>query len=1001
LRVGVVASVFLAVLSVWLFAQTAQRTTTREGGSGGPIKLNIHQGTMIAIALSPDKRTLVMDLQGSLFTLPASGGHATRITDELFDARQPDWSPAGDRIAFQSNRDGLIHIWTIKPDGSDARQITSGPFEDREPHWSPDGKRIAFSSDRSSNYDIWDVDVQGGALQQLTKNPANDFSPSWSPNGREVAFVSNRQPSPGVYAIDAESKSERLITAVEGAAAGPGPGRIVAGTPAWNPDGKSVVYTSTSAGKPELLLNGKALSSGEDLFPFRAQWLSPTEFLYTADGLIKRRSVTANTVTPVEFTAELTITVPSYTRKRRDFDSTAPRKALGILRPTISPDGKQVAFVAVGDLWLMTIGSKPVRLTNDASAKTDPSWSPDGSKLMYSSDRSGSFNLWMREMKTGQEHQVTDVTSSAAGASFSPDGNRVAYVSSTGDMTGEIDILDLQSKKTRKIHEATFGPGYPSWSSNGKVVIISSLKQDSSRFREGTNQMLALSADGSLPERLIVPSAHHSMGTRLGEGPAFSPDGKQMAFEMEDALWVMSVTPAGDPVGSPRQLIREPIEGLNWTSDSKHIFYQSVDKLMLISTETGQAKEIPLDLTWTQHVPTGRIVIHAGHLVDGLHAASMANIDVVIEGNRIRSVEPHRAALHTGRFVDASNETVMPGLIEAHGHYIDTNGSTFGRLLLAYGITTVRSPGTKPSEGIEQREAFEAGRRPGPRMYLTGQLLEGPRLYYPLGKTINNEAQVDIAIDRAERLQYDLLKTYVKLPEPLRKRAVEGAHRIGIPVSSHEIYPAALFGSDSTEHFTGTAGRGYATKVSSTGRCYQDVLEILAKSGMTITPTLSLGGFYQEIAESDPKAYDDPRWSMQPSWVRAATEGTRRGFGRMQGQLASVLAMEKAGVKIVAGTDAPLVPYGLSLHNDLDQEVRAGLTPFQALQTATVNSAALLNATADIGTIEAGKLADMVVVDGDPLLDILNARKVKRVIKNGEVIELKSLVTPTSTSPVN
>jgi len=983
-----IITAFIAAGSIGIFPQqpSSGAATVRT------VRITTHEGTMIAIALSADKHTLAMDLQGTLFTMPASGGQATQITDELYDARQPDWSPDGNSIAFQSNRNGLIHIWVAKRDGSGAHELTTGDFEDREPHWSPDGTRIAFSSDRSGNYDIWDVTVANGQLHQITRNPANDFAPSWSPDGKEIAFVSTRQPNPGIYAIHPDGSSERMIEAVNGA--GPGFGRATISPAAWNPDSKRVVYSIVSGGGAKLMLDGKELSSNEDLFPFRAQWLSPTEFLYTADGKIKRRSINSNSATPVEFTANLNVGIPHYTRKKRDFDSLAPRKALGIVRPVISPDGKQIAFIAVGDLWVMKIGSKPERVTNDTSAKSDPAWSPDGSKLVYSSDRSGSFNLWIRDMRTGREKQVTDATYAEVGASWSPDGTRIAYVNSEGDMEGDIEVLDVKTGRSKKIHDATFGPGYPTWSADGRVIIISSLKQDSARFREGSNEMWAIPSDGSDAGRLIVPVPHKSIGSRLGEGPVWSPDGKQMAFELENALYVMPVTPAGDPAGPPRKLANDPIDYMNWTGDSRHIFYLSIDRFKLISTADGHVQDIPLDLTWTEDVPKGRLVVHAGRLVDGVHQTERTNVDIIIEGNRIRAIEPHSASLHTGKVVDASNETVMPGLIEAHGHYIDTNGSLYGRLLLAYGITTVRSPGGKPPEAIENREAFESGRRLGPRMYLTGALMEGPRVYYPISIPVTTPAEVDSAIDRANRLQYDLVKTYVKLPEPLRKRAVEEAHRVGIPVSSHELYPAALFGSDSVEHFTGTAGRGYGTKVSLLGHAYQDVIQILSKSGMTITPTTSLGGFYPGIAESDPGAYEDPRWHAQPSWVRNQTGGRGRGGTVSQGQLQTLMAMERAGVRITTGTDAPLVPYGLALQNELYLMVKAGFTPFQALQTVTVTTAALLNASSDLGTIEPGKLADMVVVNGDPLTDILNARKVVRVIKNGEVVEMQQLLNP-------
>jgi len=981
-------AVLIATAAAWLAAQSSQNGKST-GELGPTINLSIHEGTMMAIGLSRDKQNIAMDLQGVLFVLPATGGQARRISDELYDARQPDWSPDGNRIAFQSNRNGLIHIWVVNRDGSGAREVTTGDFEDREPTWSPDGKRIAFSSDRSGVYAIWDLDLDTGAMRQITKNSANEFAPSWSPQGDEIAFVSTRQPTPGIYAIHPDGANERLVAAVPGASTGFG--RVNVGAPAWSLDGKKVLYTTIANQQATLMLNDQKVVTGEDIFPFRAQWVSPTEFLYVADGKIKRRSLTSNSASAVEFTANLRVRQANYTRNRRDFDSLAPRRALGIVRPVISPNGKQVAFVAVGDLWLMNIGSKPERLTNDASAKTDPAWSPDGSRLVYTSDRSGSFNLWLRDLKGGRERQVTDMANAEYAASWSPDGSRIAFVDATGDMDGAIYVLDVKTGRSKKIYDATFGPGYPTWSADGHVIVISSLKKDSSRFREGSNQMLAISAEGGDPGRLIVPVPNRSIGSRLGEGPAWSPDGTQMAFAMQYALYTMSVNKKGDSTGAPRRLVNDPVDYLNWAGDSKHIFYLSVDRMKLVSAPEGHVEDIPFDLTWTEDVPKGRMVVHAGHLVDGVHQTERTDVDIVIEGNRIRAIEPHRAN-QTGKLVDASNETVMPGLIEAYGHYINTNGSLYGRLLLAYGITTVRSPAAKPPEIIEQREAFESGRRLGPRVYLAGNLLEGPRLYYPLSVSVTTPEEADQAVDRAKRLQYDLVKTYVKLTEPLRERVVEEAHRDGIAVSSHELYPAALFGMDSTEHLTGTAGRGYHSKVSSLGYAYQDVLEILSKSKMTMTPTVSLGGFYPDVTESDPGAFDDPRWHIQPPWVRDAPR--RGGAGASKGQLAALLTMERAGVRIVSGTDAPLVPYGISLHNDLYLEQKAGLTPFQVLQTATVNTAALLNASADLGTIEVSKLADMVVVTGDPLADIRNARKVKQVIKNGELVEMHDLLSP-------
>src|SRR5262245_58008658 len=171
-----------AAARLWIPAGVDQAGTAR--GTGGTIDVAVTEGTSMSVALSPDGRTLALDLQGSIWTLPVSGGAATRVTDILEDAHQPSWSPDGRSIAFFAYTDGGYDIWTMTRDGSNRRKVTSGPFDDREPVWSHDGTRLAFSSDRGnplgSDYNIWLLDVASGNLRQLTNDPAEDFMPSWS-----------------------------------------------------------------------------------------------------------------------------------------------------------------------------------------------------------------------------------------------------------------------------------------------------------------------------------------------------------------------------------------------------------------------------------------------------------------------------------------------------------------------------------------------------------------------------------------------------------------------------------------------------------------------------------------------------------------------------------------------------------------------------------------------------------------------------------------------------
>ena len=213
------------------------------------IDVTVHEGTSMSVAVSPDGRTLAIDLQGSIWTLPAAGGTAKRITDVFNDARQPAWSPDGKWIAFFAYRDGGYDIWAVAPDGSNQHKLTWGPFDDREPAWSHDGTRVAFSSDRGnplgSDYNIWTLDVRSGELKQVTKNPADDYMPSWSPDDKEIAFASTREDGRrlgGQRRRPAPSARSRRAT-----------GRVDA--PSWGPGGQIVYHvTGGASARAELAL---------------------------------------------------------------------------------------------------------------------------------------------------------------------------------------------------------------------------------------------------------------------------------------------------------------------------------------------------------------------------------------------------------------------------------------------------------------------------------------------------------------------------------------------------------------------------------------------------------------------------------------------------------------------------------------------------------------------------------------------------------------------------
>lgn len=959
--------------------------------------VSVQDVTNVALTVSHDGKTIAFDLLGILWTVPVSGGAASRLTGDFDDLGQPDFSPGGDRIAFQSYRTGNFHIWSISASGGAMTQHTDGPFDDREPRWSPDGKTIAFSSDRAEGrYAIYLLDVATGAVRPLTRGKSNDSEPSWSRDGQSVAYVADGTKLM-IATLDGVA---REVASVPASADRMRPSAIQA--PSFGPDG-TLAYTRVEGGGITLVVGGEDTVVGEDLYPFRPAWLPRGGFLYASEGKIRTRTAAGET-NVVPFKASVPVSTPGYTKKKRDFSSLTPRPVVGIAGPALSPDGKSVAFCALNDLWLLPIGGTPKRIVADGYHKCDPAWSPDCKTIAYSSDRHGTLDIYLHDVVSGQERQLTHLPNQAAAyAAWSNDGRLIAFI----DQEGALHTVEVATGAVQKVYDGLWEPGRPSFGPDAKVIAYAAFKPISARYREGLSEILTVErATGKGSYAPIAPGK--SIGVRGLDGPVWSPDGTMMAYVFASTLWVVTVDALGKFTGAPRQITTEVTDAPSWSGDSKSLLYLSGGKLQIVPAAGGTPITVPCRLEWTIAKPKELTVVRADRLWDASAPRYKTGVEVVIEGNQIAAI------MKAGSVTDANAKrvggaglTLLPGLIDMHTHRQMAGygyGDRMGRIWLAMGITATRSPGGPAYHMVEDREAIDSGARIAPRHYATGEAIDGSRIFYNFMRPLTEPGQLELELERARALSYDMVKTYVRLPHDVQKTVVDKAHAMGMHLSSHYHYPALRSGMDCMEHLGATNRYGYSRTMSSLGGGYQDVNGLFAGAKAGRTPTLFIASVL--LGEDDRLARDPRIRALYPQWeyakllarVKAMQVRDRAPLlANLERQVAQIRQTMAFGWHVINGTDAPIDLVAISLHLAMRGMVRYGMTPHEALLSTTRHSGEFLDEP--IGRIAPGMLADMILVEGDPLSRIEDVAAVRHTIANGFVYSPETLIAPFAAPP--
>jgi imidazolonepropionase-like amidohydrolase/Tol biopolymer transport system component len=1006
------------------------------------IPMNVSEGTWMNVDVSPDGRTVAFDLLGDIYTMPIAGGRPTRITSGLAFDMQPRFSPDGRMIAFTSDRGGGDNIWVMNADGTGARAITRETFRLlNAPTWSPDGQYIAarkhFTTQRSlGTGEIWLYHVSGvGDGVPLVERPNPQFQkelgePAFAPGGGAIYFSRNTTPgntfeyaqdsNQEVFDIERYDMATGDRTAVTG-----GPGGAVRPTP--SPDGHFLAYVHRTGGHSRLFV--KNLQTGEErqvyadldqdlqetwavhgVYPNMAWTPDSQTIVFWAGGHLQRvgRDGAGHAEIPFQISDTRVVIDPPHpagTAAPASVTTRMPRFS------SVSPDGRQVVFETLGRLYIRGVagGAAPRLLTaRDGDFQLFPTWSRDGSRIAFVS--------W-NDQRLGEIRTI------------SADGSNLRTVTQT---PGHYRRPRFSPDGTTIVYEASGGGGLTSnqWSANTGVFRIPANGGAATRIlADGSNPQFGPASDRVFVEvgeqqknKLISVDMNggnrrdHATGDMVTEYE-LSPDGRALLFRENYNLYVTPFFGGAHALdiaarGSQLPVTRVTTNGgtyPSWSTNGRLAWslgptlYSAEASDLIRSVPGGTAYAPPtagtsLSITVPADVPTGRVALVGARIVT-MASADGGIIDdgvILIEGNRIRAVGRRgEVAIPAGtQTVDVAGKTIIPGLIDGHAHgsqgeddlIPQQNWSAMSHL--AMGVTTVHDPSSTASEIFPAAEMQQAGIVLSPRTFSSAEIVYGARTpsRYAL---IDNEADALGHVRRLVAQGAHSIKNYNQPRRNQRQQVIAAARAENILVVPEG---GSLFQMDITLIQDGDSTLEHNLPQQ---RLYEDVVSFFSQTHVGYNPTLIVS--YGGLA-------GDPYWTQAtPVWnhplltrhtpasalagrVRATTAPADQFVDQYNAREAHRLSQRGVLVAIGGHGQQP----GIGDHWELWSHVRGGATPIEALRHGTIDGARIYGFT-DIGSLEAGKLADLVILNADPTQDIRNSDHIDRVMLNGRLYDAATL----------
>jgi Tol biopolymer transport system component len=1042
--------------------------TTLARGETREIRFTTTEGTWMSVDLSSDGQWIVFDLLGHVYRLPAAGGEARCLTEDTGVALnfQPRYSPDGRTIAFVSDRSGQNNLWLMDADGGNPRAVVSNKdVRTSEPAWTPDGRFIIVRRqnvrpDSTEGSGLWMYAREGGEGVELVGRDHRAAAwPAVSPDGRWLYFHESAA-TPDTWSGRAdvmqgakqvrrlELSTGRVLDVTSGESLQQGQtssGGGIAALP--SPDGRWLAFArripdgtvsykghtfgprtalwlrDVASGAERIVMDPIEMDMAEGMkvsrdLPGYAWSRDSRTIVLSQGGRIRRLDVESGRVDTIAFSAEVRRTISGMAQGRVTLDD-GPVAVKFPRWAGTSPDGKRLAFQAVGRVWVMDWPDGTPRRVTPASFEPfemSPAWSPDGRLIAFTSWADGDMgHVWRVDADGGTPQQLTRTAGEYVHPVWHPDGSHLVVTRGTGATArgrdfnanlyhelvrvpaggGDAEAIVIVNRPwaggrpimaRRPVVQASFGP-------EGRIFYPETQPPPQGERHELT-EVASVRPDGT--DRRVhatFPDADEAVP---------SPDGRWLAVQEGDNAYVVPLVMEGTgrtPVGLDKrrgklpvtQVAREGGYQLRWRNATT-LEFLSGPRFFSYDVASRSLTDHEIRLSVPRRIASGSVALTNARLVTLENRAVVDRGTLVATNGRITCVGRCETR-GVDRVIDVRGTTIVPGLIDAHAHHHRDHQGVLPRrnwesaIYLAYGVTTTLDNSMWSHNVFPVAELIEAGEVVGPRSFSTGD-----PLYSGDAARQNEITSYEVAEENVRRLASwgaITMKQYMQPKREQRQWVSDIARRMQLRVTAEGgdlEYNLGMImdGQTAWEH-----AMGYAPT-------YEDVGRFFGLAGATYSVTFLVGGFSawnEEYFYQQSDVWRDRKLRDWTPW-RMLVPGTRRRMLRpitdysypvMAQSVADVIAHGGYGAIGSHGQQ-----HGLGSHWET-WAMASAAGPMGALEVASLHGARFLGIEQDTDSLAVGKLADLVVLDGNPLEDIRQTAAIRHVMKAGVLYDAKTL----------